>query len=300
MIPFERDDGKALVAIFRAFRASLSQRRWESHQPQEERHSRYLPHLQATQQIPASPSRRDPASSEVLGGEVLVPWQRRARRLSTAGQRRARPAKAGSPPVLSCPLLSCPLLSAPVLSAPVPSCPVPHRLPQARGGKGRVRGSVHRRMLRAGVPLPARTCLYLRLFRWGGGGASRRSRTGCRASQDGDALTDRAPEGLRAAPLRSDRLRSAAGSGLCPSCPGQRTAAEPLELGAGALPREGMSQGSPGSAPAPEPGARDSRRSPFGRFCTTLRPQPHSPGRMPQRKRTLLRFSASSPLLSSI
>lgn len=142
VIPFERDDGKALAAIFRAFRASLSQRRWESHQPQEERHSRYLPHLQATQQNPASPSRRDPASSEVLGGEVLVPSQRRSRRLRTAGQRRARPAPGGSPPVPSRPVLSC------------AGC----RL--ARGGKGRVRGSVHKQMLRAGVPLLARTCLY--------------------------------------------------------------------------------------------------------------------------------------------
>lgn len=52
VIPFERDDGKALrlAAILRACRASVSQRRWESHQPQEEHHSRYLPHLQATQQ----------------------------------------------------------------------------------------------------------------------------------------------------------------------------------------------------------------------------------------------------------
>lgn len=97
MIPFERDDGKALrlAAIYRAFRASLSQRRWESHQPQEERHSRYLPHLQATEQNPASPSRRNPASSEVLGGEVLVPSQRRDRKLRTAGYRCVQQAAGG-------------------------------------------------------------------------------------------------------------------------------------------------------------------------------------------------------------
>lgn len=81
-----------LAAIYRASRASLSQRHWESHQPQEEPHSRYLPHLQATQENPASPSRRNPASSEVLGGEVLVPSQRRDRRLRAAGQRCAQQA----------------------------------------------------------------------------------------------------------------------------------------------------------------------------------------------------------------
>lgn len=94
MFPFERHDSKALMlaAIYRASRASLSQRHWESHQPQEEPHSRYLPHLQATQENPASPSRRNPASSEVLEGEVLVPSQRRDRRLRAAGQRCAQQA----------------------------------------------------------------------------------------------------------------------------------------------------------------------------------------------------------------
>ena len=87
-----------MAAIYRASRASLSQRRWENHQPQEEAHSRYLPHLQATQQNPASPSRRNPASSEVLGGEVLVPSQRRDRRLRTAGHRCVQRAAAGPVP----------------------------------------------------------------------------------------------------------------------------------------------------------------------------------------------------------
>lgn len=72
VIPFEGDDGKALrlAAIYRASRASLSQRRWESHQPQEEPHSRYLPHLHAAQQNPASPSRGEiPPLRRFLGGE---------------------------------------------------------------------------------------------------------------------------------------------------------------------------------------------------------------------------------------
>lgn len=185
MIPFERDDGKAfrLAAIHRASRAPLSQRRWESHQPQEEPHSRYLPHLQATQQNPASPSRRNPASSELLGGEVLVPFQRRGRGLRDAGalsRRRRGSGRVGSGPVRSCP-------GTVGTAAPAGSSAA---LPGEDGG---VRGSAHRQMLRAGV---LAACPHLPLSgcsQTGGGGAflplPRRLRRG-----DSDALTEHLSE----------------------------------------------------------------------------------------------------------
>lgn len=172
-----------LAAIYRASRASLSQRHWESHQPQEEPHSRYLPHLQATQENPASPSRRNPASSEVLGGEVLVPSQRRDRRLRAAGQRCAQQAAVRA------------LFRAPALAG---SCAALHRV--AQGG---VRGSVHRQMLRAGI---LAACPHLPLSgcsRTAGGGAflplPRRLRCG-----DSDGLTEH-PSGS------AGELRSAEG-----------------------------------------------------------------------------------------
>lgn len=166
VFPFERDNGKALrlAAIYRASRASLSQCGWESHQPQEEPHSRYLPHLQATQQNPASPSRRNPASSEVGGGEVLVPSQRCDRRLRTAGLRCVQQAwervlcrhrRHGCTGLLRCRF--------------------------TRGGQGGVRGSVHRQMLRSRDLLLARTCLYQAVPERPEAELSCRSRGGCSA-----------------------------------------------------------------------------------------------------------------------
>lgn len=142
MIPFERDDGKALrlAAIYRASRASLSQRRWESHQPQEEPHSRYLPHLHAAQQNPASPSRGEiPPLRRFLGwGERSLSLRGDSR---TAGRGLSSPGFAGKG-------AACAGLAEEGGRAGV------------WGGRGVPGASVPRQMLRAGVLLLARTCLY--------------------------------------------------------------------------------------------------------------------------------------------
>lgn len=251
-----------------AFRAPLSQRGWESHQPQEERHSRYLPHLQATQQIPASPSRRDPASPELLGGEVLVPSHRRARRLRT-GQRRAAAGRVPSCPVLSPPVPCCLVLSRPAAAAPG----VPWR-GEAKGGSGAARPSGCSER----VPLPARTCLYQALAG--------------RAEAEPPAAPAQAALRGRRCPDSTERPGLGAVSGR----PGQRAQEqqEQQRAGAGQGRSRGHVLGEPGVRP--RPGARDIAGLPSA--LGMLLYQPHSPGRLSQRK--LFRFSASSPFLRGL
>lgn len=78
---------------------------------------------------------------EVLVGEFLVPPQRSCRRDCGAGDTGAlSPQRSGSSPATG-------------RTGRLGSC-------SARSGQGGVRGSVHRQMLRAGVPLLAPSCLY--------------------------------------------------------------------------------------------------------------------------------------------
>lgn len=257
-----------------AFRASLSQRRWESHQPQEECHSRHRPHLQITQQNSASPSRRDPASSEVLGGEVLVPAPNGSGRRDSGARGRGR--------------------QGPLLSRPAPAAPGVASRRVAQDGSEAPRT---RRCFELGSrcsPAPA----FIRLFPIG----RRRSfpplpqRLPC---GDGDALTDGAPGGRRAAPQALGCVRVALGSWAANS-----SGPELLALGAalGALPRvcpRGARRPRPQRSRAP--GTTTGLRSgSLDAFVLASLPQPHFPDKLSQRKRTLLRFSATSPLRSSI
>lgn len=143
VMPFERDDGKAfrLAAIYRAFRTSLSQRPWDSHQPQEEPHSRYLPHLQATSKILLPLPGEIPPLRRSLGARSLSLRGGATEDCGPRGHRRVQ--RRGSYP-----------------TALATAAPAGSGAASARSGQGGVRGSVHRQMLRAGVLLLARTCLY--------------------------------------------------------------------------------------------------------------------------------------------